>query len=113
MASTRTKIGHGLAKVLGIKVQKSEPYQDELTRGESVFSVATTETFVEEPPTTAEFLRELIPSGKQVLDYIWSLFPFLHWIGYYNVQWLIGDLVAGKPRLAQKPSIARPNRLSL
>jgi sodium-independent sulfate anion transporter 11 len=97
MASTRTKIGHGLAKALGIKVQKSEPYQDEVTRGESVFSVATAETFIEEPPTTAEFIREMTPSGRQIRDYIWSLFPFLHWIGYYNLQWLIGDLVAGEP----------------
>lgn len=96
MASTRTKVGHGLAKALGIKVQKSEPYQDEVTRGESVFSVATTETFVEEPPTTGEYIRELAPSGNELLAYVWSLFPFLHWISYYNVQWLIGDLVAGK-----------------
>ncbi|OIW35091.1 sulfate permease [Coniochaeta ligniaria NRRL 30616] len=95
MASTSTKIGHGLAKVLGIKVQKSEPYQDELTRGESVFSVATAETFIEEPPTTGEFLRQLTPSGQQIRDYIWSLFPFLHWISFYNLQWFVGDLVAG------------------
>ena len=96
MAPTRTKVGHGLAKVLGIKIQEAEPYQDEVTRGESVFSVATTETFIEEPPTTAEFIRGLTPSRRQVLDYFWSLFPFLHWISFYNVQWLIGDLVAGK-----------------
>ncbi|KAB5580709.1 sulfate permease [Coniochaeta sp. 2T2.1] len=95
MASTRTKVGHGLAKALGIKIQQAEPYLDEVTRGESVFSVATTETFIEEPPTTGEFLRGLTPSGQQVLDYIWSLFPFLHWISFYNVQWLLGDLVAG------------------
>ena len=98
MATTRTKLGHGLAKVLGIEVQKPEPYHDEVTRGESVFSIATTETFVEEPPTTAEYLRELAPSGQQVLDYIWSLFPVLHWISFYNVQWLLGDLVAGKSK---------------
>ncbi len=97
MAYTRAKVGHGLAQVLGIKTQKAEPYEDEVTRGESVFSVATTETFIEEPPTTAEYLRQLTPSGKQILDYIWSLFPFLHWIGFYNIQWLLGDLVAGKP----------------
>lgn len=96
MASSSTKIGHGLAKALGIKLQKPEPYPDGVTRGESVLSVQTTDTFVEEPPTTAEFLRETIPDGQQVRDYIWSLFPFLHWIGFYNVQWLLGDLVAGK-----------------
>lgn len=97
MATLRTKVGHGLAKGLGIKLQKSEPYQDELTRGESVLSVQTGETFIEEEPSTAEFLREIIPNGQQVRDYLWSLFPFLHWIGFYNGQWLAGDLVAGKP----------------
>lgn len=96
MASTSTKIGRGLAKVLGIKLDKAEPYLDDVTRGESVLSVQTTDTFVEEPPTTAEFLHDVIPTGKEIGDYIWSLFPFLHWIGFYNVQWLIGDLVAGK-----------------
>jgi sodium-independent sulfate anion transporter 11 len=96
MTSTGTNVGHGLAKVLGIKLQKPESYQDDVTRGESVLSVATTETFVEEPPTTAEWLREVVPTGRDVREYIWSLFPFLHWIGFYNPQWLIGDLVAGK-----------------
>lgn len=96
MAPATTKAGHRLAKLLGIKLQKSEPYRDEVTRGESVFSVATSETFVEEPPTTAEFMREIIPSRRQISDYLWSLFPFLHWIGFYNVQWLLGDLVSGK-----------------
>lgn len=95
MATLRTKIGHGLAKGLGIKLQKTQPYQDELTRGESVFSVQTGETFIEEEPTTAEFIREVIPNGQQIRDYFWSLFPFLHWIGFYNGQWLAGDLVAG------------------
>lgn len=56
----------------------------------------TTRSFVEEPPRTAEFLRELVPSGKQLGDYVISLFPFLSWIGHYNLQWLVGDLVAGK-----------------
>lgn len=60
-----------------------------------MFSVQTGETFIEEEPTTAEFIREVIPNGQQIRDYFWSLFPFLHWIGFYNGQWLAGDLVAG------------------
>lgn len=95
MPSTRTKIGHGLAKVLRIKLQDPEPYRDELTRGESVFSVSSTDTFVEQPPSTLDLLSEIVPTGHQVLEYIKSLFPFLHWITKYNGQWLIGDLVAG------------------
>ncbi|GKT82895.1 sulfate permease [Colletotrichum tofieldiae] len=93
MPSTSTKIGHGLAKVLGIKLEK--PENEEMLRGESVFSVQSSDTFVEEEPTTAEWFVELLPDGQQVLDYIRSLFPFLNWIGHYNMQWFLGDLVAG------------------
>ncbi|KAH8890810.1 sulfate permease [Thozetella sp. PMI_491] len=95
MSSTGAKVGHILAKGLGIKLQEPEPYLDEVTRGESVLSTNTTETFVEEQPTTAEFLRDVIPTAQEWREYVWSLFPFLHWIGFYNLQWLIGDLVAG------------------
>ncbi|KAJ5085174.1 sulfate anion transporter [Penicillium argentinense] len=46
-------------------------------------------------PTVLKWINEIIPSGKQLLDYFISLFPFLRWIRYYNMQWLLGDLVAG------------------
>ncbi|KAF3358141.1 hypothetical protein VdG1_02918 [Verticillium dahliae VDG1] len=85
------KIGHGLAKVLGIKLQENEP-QEEMLRGESVIS---TQSFVEEQPTSAEWLAELVPDAEFCRKYVKSLFPFVNWIGYYNVGWLIGDLVAG------------------
>ncbi|KAK8138439.1 sulfate permease [Apiospora sp. TS-2023a] len=90
-----TSIGHGLAKVLGIKLDAPESARDEVTRGESVFSTQTTDSFVEEQPTSVEWLSELVPTGDEVFAYIKSLFPFLSWIGFYNVQWLLGDLVAG------------------
>lgn len=90
--SVASKIGHGLAKGLGIQVQKPVQYQDEVTRGESVFS---TDEYVEETPHTIDALLEHIPSYKEFGPYVYSLFPFLHWIGRYNTQWLIGDLVAG------------------
>ncbi|GAC94423.1 sulfate permease [Pseudozyma hubeiensis SY62] len=33
--------------------------------------------------------------GSKAADYFDSLFPFRRWIGSYNTQWLIGDLIAG------------------
>lgn len=96
MASTSTKIGHGLAKVLGIDLHyRSETGSDRVTRGESVFSVTSADTYTEDEPTTAEWLRDITPSGQDVAEYFINLFPFLRWITRYNVQWLIGDLVAG------------------
>ncbi|KAI0432121.1 sulfate permease [Xylaria sp. FL1042] len=92
MPSSR-QIGHGLAKVLGIKLEESE--SERVTRGESVFSVQTADTFFEEQPTVKEVITSVIPSWRNILDYFLSLFPFLSWIGFYNLQWLTGDLVAG------------------
>ncbi|KIW07802.1 uncharacterized protein PV09_01724 [Verruconis gallopava] len=90
---SRTQVGHSLAKVLGIKLD--DPKTDPVTRGESVFSVTTADTYVEEEPTIFEWFEEHTPSLRDVGRYIYNLFPFIHWIGRYNLQWLYGDLVAG------------------
>ena len=91
---SRTQIGHGLAKALGIELET--PEEEAITRGESVFSVETADTFFEQGPTTAEWLTSGVPSTDDIVEYVKSLFPFISWLPYYNVQWLVGDLVAGK-----------------
>jgi len=88
--------GHVVAKALGIKLQKQDPFRELDPPGASVLSDGTNHTFVEQPPQVIDYLRGLIPSGKELYDYALSLFPFISWIGHYNLQWLIGDLVAGK-----------------
>ncbi|KAB8299206.1 hypothetical protein EYC80_001302 [Monilinia laxa] len=91
-----TKIGHGLAKALGIKLNyRDELNSQEILRGESVFSIQTADTFVEEEPTTLEWFQDTLPGRDELAAYCRSLFPFLSWIGCYNLQWLFGDLVAG------------------
>lgn len=107
----KTQVGHSLAKALGITLESAD---EDVTRGESVFSVETADTFIEQPPTTAEWLTSGAPSTDDVVDYIKSLFPFLSWIRFYNVQWLLGDLVAGKflqllIRFCLDPRGSRPN----
>ena len=96
MSSARSKLGHGLAKVLGIKVQEKEPLREELSRGESIFSIQNSEKFVEKQPTSIEWIVDMMPSQKVMTDYLVSLFPFVSWIGHYNWIWFIGDFVAGK-----------------
>jgi solute carrier family 26 (sodium-independent sulfate anion transporter), member 11 len=93
MPSSR-QVGHGLAKVLGIKLD--EPETERINSGGSVLSGRTADPFFEEQPTVKEVLVSIVPTKKDVFDYILSLFPFLSWITFYNVQWLIGDLVAGE-----------------
>ena len=90
-----TKLGHALAKVLGIKLQYRNPTGDDLTRGESVFSVSSADTYVEQEPTTMEWIQDVAPTGRTFLRWAYHLFPFTHWITRYNAQWLFGDLVAG------------------
>lgn len=100
MGTTSTKVGHALAKVFNIKLQPNDPYQDEVTRGESSYSGATghhgTDTFNEEPVHVSDYFKTITPSRSATFNYVYSLFPFLHWIGRYNLIWLAGDLVAGE-----------------
>jgi sodium-independent sulfate anion transporter 11 len=93
MAPSADQVGRGFAKVLGIKLE--EHHHDPVTRGESAYSIDTADSYVEEEPSVVHWLRELVPTPRGVLRWFLSLFPFLNWIGYYNLQWLYGDLVAG------------------
>ena len=96
MPSTGAKVGHGLAKVLGIKLDyRQEMQAEKITRGESVFSVSSADTFVEAEPTVWEWFRDITPTKSGMANYGRDLFPFTRWIGRYNLQWLYGDLVAG------------------
>ena len=96
MPSRRAQVGHGLAKVLGIKLDyRQEMAAEKITRGESVFSVSSADTFVEAEPTVWEWFRDVTPSGSDMVTYGRNLFPFTRWIGRYNLQWFYGDLVAG------------------
>ena len=90
-----TSVGHLLAKSLGIKLYYRNELNDEIRRGESVFSTATADAYVEEEPRNIEWIKEVTPTGSSLINYGKSLFPFAHWITRYNLQWLIGDLVAG------------------
>ncbi|CAI7588118.1 unnamed protein product [Penicillium palitans] len=46
-------------------------------------------------PTVREWLSDGIPSRQQTGQYFVRLLPFLKWIQHYNLQWFLGDLVAG------------------
>ena len=98
MSDTRTKIGHGLAKVLGIKLNYRNPTNapdDKVTRGESMYSVASSDSYMETEPTVGDWFRSVMWTRKMILHYLWDLFPFTKWIHRYNLQWFAGDLVAG------------------
>ncbi|CAI7622573.1 unnamed protein product [Penicillium glandicola] len=97
---SKSALGHALAKGLGIKVAYRDPLgatAEPVTRGESTISMGTVDTYSynEPEPTSVEWIREITPSGAQLGRYFLNLFPFITWIGNYNLQWLFGDMVAG------------------
>ena len=57
--------------------------------------ITNADFFIEREPTVTEFLEELTPTWSDVGQYIYQLFPFIQWIGKYNLTWFIGDFVAG------------------
>lgn len=91
MAPTREGIRRVLAKPLGIDID----HPDEYKHHEYAVSDTLVEPFCESKPTTSEFLSKAHPTKAGFLRYIRSLFPFTSWIFHYNLQWLLGDVVAG------------------
>lgn len=108
MSNSTSKLSQGLAKGLGIKIPYRDPLGSEIdpvTRGESVFTSGTAETYIEPEPTVLGWIREQTPSRYDVLTYFLNLFPFIRWITRYNTQWFLGDLVAGMSVSGQVPDI--------
>jgi len=85
-------MGRGLARGLGVKLENDVPHvtQHNGTAGMDL------DPYVERDPTPSEWVREVFPGGRQLVNYFYSLFPFLQWIGRYNRQYLAGDVIAGK-----------------
>lgn len=93
---TWTKFGHGLARGLGIKLDYRNPMAaPKVTRGESAYSVQSADNYAEEEPHAIDWIQEVIPTSHDVANYFIRLFPFLKWIHRYNLQWALGDLIAG------------------
>ncbi|KAH7129964.1 sulfate transporter family-domain-containing protein [Dactylonectria estremocensis] len=86
MAAPTPKVKSAFERFLGA---------DHVDAEERAPSITNAEPYIEREPTVSEFLQEFTPSFRAFGAYFYSLFPFLSWIGKYNVIWLIGDLVAG------------------
>lgn len=99
-----TKIGHALAAALLIDLtpavlarnppQLGFPNESKTTGSESIHST-TSDAYIEEEPTVAEWVGGFKPTVGGAGSYLLGLFPFLTWIHRYNLKWLYGDLVAG------------------
>lgn len=83
---------------------------DKEVRDDDLPSISNADIFIEREPTVHDFFVELVPSLRDVGLYIYNLFPFIHWIGKYNVHWFAGDLVAGSSPCAAPRRAASPPR---
>ena len=93
-AAMSSAIGRSLAWIF--QVDTNNPAKaDPVSRGESVFSVQSADSYVEEEPTVGQWFAQFAPTGKGTARYFRNLFPIINWMPYYNLQWLAGDLVAG------------------
>src|ERR1700761_6029762 len=51
--------------------------------------------YLESEPTVLGWLQSKAPNKKRTVKYITDTFPCLKWIPKYNLQWFLGDLIAG------------------
>ncbi|KAK0388873.1 hypothetical protein NLU13_5116 [Sarocladium strictum] len=94
MASSKPTIEERLDRVFGIK--NTQPERDQAAYAASIpSSLTTADVYIEEEPTVKEYLQEIAPSWNDVYNYVYRLFPFISWIGKYNLTWALGDTIAG------------------
>ncbi|ORY66529.1 sulfate permease [Pseudomassariella vexata] len=84
-----------IAKAVGIDLDARYEQVPKDLAGRATCAVAPFDPYFEAEPTVQEWIRECIPSKRDVLPYLSSLFPFTNWICRYNVRWLVGDVIAG------------------
>jgi len=76
------KVGHGLARVLGIDLEHATSYEQQITRGESVYSLSgSSDAYIDTEPTVLEYFSQFKPTGRGLSQYLLSFFPFVTWIG--------------------------------
>jgi sodium-independent sulfate anion transporter 11 len=84
-------------KVLGIDRQERYSKQPDDLDSCAKRILHPADIYLEEEPTVTEWLHELLPSRAGALNYIQGLFPSAFWVRRYNLGWLLGDVIAGKP----------------
>lgn len=82
-----------LAGLLGVELDDDT---EVMSRGESVYSGYNQDVvYIESEPTVLEWLKQFHPTTHGIWMYLFSLVPFVTWIGRYNKKWAMGDIIAG------------------
>jgi hypothetical protein len=59
------------------------------------FTSLSNDTYLDKEPTVGGYFKSIAPSKLDVLHYVADTFPCSKWMFSYNLQWFLGDLVAG------------------
>jgi len=82
MANVKSRV----AKILGIDASRPE---------EHIPPIANADPYAETDPSVSEWTRQHVPTARDAGRYVYNLFPFISWIGKYNLTWFLGDMIAG------------------
>ncbi|KAI0850396.1 sulfate permease [Daldinia vernicosa] len=95
MARILGKSFSAIAKALGVKGSADAHLTPESIVQRSSEAISPFEPFVEQIPSTKEWILEQFPNRINLIPYLQSLFPFIGWARRYNTRWLTTDLIAG------------------
>jgi hypothetical protein len=59
------------------------------------FGTQNLDGFMEQEPTVLEYIKSIIPKKHGILQYVEDTFPCSKWLFNYNLQWFLGDVIAG------------------
>ncbi|KAI2769455.1 sulfate permease [Daldinia loculata] len=84
-----------IVKVLGVKGNADAHLPPDSLIQRSSEAISPFEPFIEQIPTTKEWILEQFSNQINPISYLQSLFPFIGWVRRYNTRWLIADFIAG------------------
>lgn len=83
------------SSLLGIDPNERYAHQPEHLEKRAREILDPIDIYLEDEPSVLEWFKELVPSARGTKQYVRGLFPPVAWLKRYNVQWLLGDMVAG------------------
>lgn len=90
-------LGHNMSrlkKAFGSRKDEASGNEQSTELSERIIC-AVDQPFFEDEPTISAALKDLVPNASSVSRYLRNLFPCITWIPRYNLQWLLGDCIAG------------------
>ncbi|KAI1465847.1 sulfate permease [Daldinia caldariorum] len=95
MAGLLEKSRKAITRVFGDKENAHAHLTPDSVVQRSSAAISPFEPFIEQIPTTREWIIDQLSGGANPISYFLGLLPFLGWLRRYNKRWLVADLIAG------------------